>query len=569
MMMKSAAVKRLWWMACLLLLLMCGLNSANAQSSGEFGGVQYDVKGLLRTDWALSTSGEPNPNNIGRFSTEGNSWNLMAYRFESWIKLKADDGAAAKLGLDRVSVLIHPRFYMDLAPELDGNLKDVDLFGGLGGGNYPGNGWMAQTINVNELVLDLPEAYADLTKAGFNLRLGKQRIVWSPMTFVRVLDCIDGLDYRRHSLWGPVYEGFDDQRIGQWTANLTYQVPQFNQHLTKSSLQAFVSPDFEPTIYPAQGSAYSMFSSAFVFNDAANIATARHKLVYGAAWNGTIHLERILALLLEGNYDLSLNFVSTPQINGVTEYTAATGPNAINGTPYLLDANGFANNKQWRDAALRNKIIGKNDPNLSAIIDTTFPVGAPFNTNPFALGPIDVAATNVYPRVYIFGGSIQHDFKYIGTTRLEVTYTPAKQFRWLWRPGAISDGELSIAGMLRREFTWGVEKISPTTLELEYWYKSRSDFFDRYASSYEERDLPFSALTVEQPLMGQQLLFDTSVMLDVSQGGGGWIQPGVRYQPNDHWRYEAFYNFFWGGQRDMFGEFSSFDEIFMRVGYWF
>ena len=85
MMMKSAAVKRLWWMACLLLLLMCGLNSAKAQSSGEFGGVQYDVKGLLRTDWALSTSGEPNPNNIGRFSTEGNSWNLMAYRLESRI----------------------------------------------------------------------------------------------------------------------------------------------------------------------------------------------------------------------------------------------------------------------------------------------------------------------------------------------------------------------------------------------------------------------------------------------------------------------------------------------------
>src|SRR5260370_17159014 len=114
----------------------------------------------------------------------------------------------------------------------------------------------------------------------------------------------------------------------------------------------------------------------------------------------------------------------------------------------------------------------------------------------------------------------------------------------MWRPGAVKDGELGIAGMFRREFNWGVEKLSPTTLELEYWYKSRSDFFDRYASSYEERDLPFSAMTVEQPLMGKELLFDTSVMLDVSQGGGAWIQPAVLSQPNDHRPYDAFYNSF-------------------------
>jgi hypothetical protein len=69
--------------------------------------------------------------------------------------------------------------------------------------------------------------------------------------------------------------------------------------------------------------------------------------------------------------------------------------------------------------------------------------------------------------------------------------------------------------------------------------------------------------------MQQKLLFDNSVMLDASQGGGAWVQPGVRYQPSAHWEYDAFYNYFFGGQRDMFGEFSSFDEIFMRVSYRF
>lgn len=269
---------------------------------------------------------------------------------------------------------------------------------------------------------------------------------------------------------------------------------------------------------------------------------------------------------------MSLNFVSTPQINGVTEYTAATGPGAIVGSPYVQDfAGGFWNEWQWRDAVLRNKIEGDDDPSLPPVINYNFPgTPPPYRTNPFATGPVGISVTNIYPRSYIFGGSISHFFDFLsGTGRLEVTYTPQKEFRWMWMPATVSDSELSIAGMFRREFAWPIESLAPTVLQLEYWYKSRSDFFDRYASSYEERDYPFSALMVEQPLMGKQLLFEYSTMLDVSQGGGGWIQPGLRYLPSAHWSYEAFYNFFWGGQRDTFGEFSSFDEIFMRVTYRF
>jgi hypothetical protein len=541
--------------------IFCLLKDAQAQMEGKFNGFEYELNNLAQTDWALSTSGIPNPNNIGKLSTDGNTWNLMAYRLESRIKLTATDDKASQWGLDSLSALIHPLAYLDLAPEVDGHLPDVNLFGGLAGGNYPGNGWMVQTTNINEGMISLPEAYVDLGKAGFNLRLGKQRIVWSPMTFVRVLDCVDALDYRRHSIWGPVYEGFDDQRIGEWTANLTYQIPQMIEHVTKASLQAFVSPDFEPTIYPTQGSTYSMISSGFIYNDAHNIATARHKIVYGAAWKASIY-----------DFDLSLNFVSSPQLNGVTEYTQSNGlPGAINGTPYVMDPNGFANENDWRQAALRNKIVGLNDFALRYIIDYNFRVPPPYFTNPFRNGPIGIAVTDVYPRAYTFGGSISHFFGFLGGTgHLEMTYTPQEEFRWMWMPATVSDSQLSIAGMFRREFAWGgSESISPTILELEYWYKSRSDFFDRYASSYEERDYPFSVLMIEQPLMDHKLIFDYSTMLDVSQGGGAWIQPGVRYQPTAHWSYAAYYNYFFGGQRDTFGEFSSFDEVFMRVTYKF
>jgi hypothetical protein len=547
---------------CALFILICSRSDAKAQFTGKAYGVGYDISSLAGTDWALSTSGEPNPNNLGSESTAGNTWNLIAFRLESRIKLTASNEQAGALGLDSLSALIHPRLYADLAPDIDGNLQSVNLLGGgLGGGNYPGNGWLAQTFNFNESILDLPEAYVDLAKAGFKLRLGKQRIVWSPMLFVRVLDCVDGLDYRRHSLWGPVYEGFDDQRIGQWTANLTYQIPNFNRHLTKSSVQAFVSPDFEPTIYPVQGTVYSMYSSAWVFNNGSNIATARHKIVYGAAWFGTLF-----------GVDTSLNFVSTPQINGVTQYTEATGPYAIPGTPYLYNTAGFTTYDEWEQAALRNKVSGKDNQPPWVIIGHDF--GLPRNLyNPLAaIGPpLGVSVANIYPRVNILGGSISRYFERIdATTRLEVSYSFDKQFAWLWQPDyRVTDGEVAIAGMFRKEFAWGVEDLSPTTVQLEYWYKSHSNIFDNYASNYDERYLPFSFYMLEQPLMGQKLIFENTVMLDASQGAGGWVQPGVRYTPTNNWKYEVFYNFFWGGQRDSFGEFSSFDEIFFRLSYMF
>jgi hypothetical protein len=47
------------------------------------------------------------------------------------------------------------------------------------------------------------------------------------------------------------------------------------------------------------------------------------------------------------------------------------------------------------------------------------------------------------------------------------------------------------------EFTWPAEMLSPTVLE--YWYKSCRDFFDRYASNYEDRDYPFAQVAQGQP----------------------------------------------------------------------
>ena len=63
----------------------CLLKDVHAQEEGKLNGFEYQINNLAQTDWALSTSGTPNPNNIGRLSSAGNTWNLMAYRLESRI----------------------------------------------------------------------------------------------------------------------------------------------------------------------------------------------------------------------------------------------------------------------------------------------------------------------------------------------------------------------------------------------------------------------------------------------------------------------------------------------------
>jgi hypothetical protein len=78
-----------------------------------------------------------------------------------------------------------------------------------------------------------------------------------------------------------------------------------------------VAPDRQAAaqrIFPAQVSAYSIFPYEALMDDSAQIARARHKLVYGGAAKTTI-----------AGVELSLNYVRTPENIGVLEFAPATG----------------------------------------------------------------------------------------------------------------------------------------------------------------------------------------------------------------------------------------------------
>ena len=130
--------------------IFCLFEHAYAQSEGNVNGFKYELSNLAQTDWALSTSGIPNPNNIGSLSTAGNTWNLMAYRLDSLLNARLGSEQANALGLDDFAIFIHSRLWSDLGPMVDGYLPAVNAEGFLQ--RYPGNGWAAQVADRKSVV---------------------------------------------------------------------------------------------------------------------------------------------------------------------------------------------------------------------------------------------------------------------------------------------------------------------------------------------------------------------------------------------------------------------------------
>ena len=548
--------------------------TVQAQVSTRVAGGNLSIASFLQADWAFSTSGRSSPYNAHDLSSDGNTWNQMAYRGESLVDYSLDNSLATALGLDSARLFAQPRLYVDLGPEVDGSLKEVNLFGGRNGGRYPGNGWMAQTVGTHEYVLDAKEVFADLRKGPWKLRLGKQQIAWGTALFLRSLDAVNSLDLRRHSIFDVIGNEYADERIGMWTAHLTYEIPKVTEGVSGTSVSAFISPDFEPFILPAAGGSYNILPSQVILNDGANIAQARHKLVYGGVAKATVF-----------DVDFTANFVSTPNTLGVFSFAPAYGPNAVPGSPFIVDPNrGFNSLGDFVSAA---KTARLSVPDIATTLMTPpFSVPAALLGDPVALDnflrstPVDGVVTRQYPREFIYGGSASYYVQPIHTFpgaqlingnlfKLEGTYTPSKAFT---TPGLSVTpkrvGELNMAIEMEKQVKWN-RRIPSAFVVLEYWFKSRSDFFNRYEPAQGESNFQLIGIAMQQGLWGNRIRLDNSLVMDVTSSVGTWLQPGILYKPRDYLQFDLYYNYFQGGSHDIFGPLASFDEIFFKTTYKF
>ncbi|KPJ61327.1 MAG: hypothetical protein AMJ42_01200 [Deltaproteobacteria bacterium DG_8] len=86
------------------------------------------------------------------------------------------------------------------------------------------------------------EAYIDIFLEDFDIRIGKQQIVWGKTEGFKMLDIINPTDYRHF-----LQDDFEDSRITLWSARIDYALGLNNL------LELVIVPDVEPNLAPPYG----------------------------------------------------------------------------------------------------------------------------------------------------------------------------------------------------------------------------------------------------------------------------------------------------------------------------
>lgn len=529
--------------------------TVRADDSITLFGDNFSAQNAVETDWAISTAGQGNAFNSNfqnchshsqrgcGLSTNGNSWNLMAYRFDTMLGLRLNGSQADALGLDSVDAFVHGRFWSDIGPQVDGALPSINAEGFRQ--RYAGNGWAAQ-IAEHEYELDAAEAYVDLQKGPFWLRLGKQQIVYGQELGIQTLDQVDSLDFRRHSLFNFSGLEFSDARIAEWTARLTYDASDLliPLHQDNGEFSAWISPDFQPDVFLPAGSPYNTSAAYSIMENLNGISRARHKLVYGAVLEASMF-----------DVDWSLNFYSTPEHVGWFKYV---------GTPMIGGA-----------------------PNPAVFPIDNFRGAQIFGPS---YGYRDSLITREMPRIFIYGGMVSYSilpvFRFPGSillngdqVRVSATYTPDKDFTGPNTLNPLSPtvnrplrvGEINIALDIEQDMRW-TDRLPSAYVFLEYNYRSRSDLFDHYLAqpAYgNHHDFNLAVIGITQPLGSNrwQLIWVQSV--EGNAGGSIFEQPAVVYKPTSHQEYRVFWNFATGTNESYLGPSRYMDEIVFAAIYKF
>jgi hypothetical protein len=546
-------------MAMATALVFYASTGAWAQIDTDVPGGHIKLQTAWETEWGVSTAGKNNrannnnhiPGSGQGFSTDGNDLQAAIGRVDPLITFHTRDDVAQMMWLDNADVYLHFRFLGDAVQFING--PSMYEFGQgdyitPGHVRYPGDGWSAY-IREHEYMAGANEAYIDLRKGPFALRLGKQQIVYGEELGLQTLDQVDSLDFTNlPGFYDIASLEFSDFRIAEWTAKASYQLPDFAEAgVNNSIITGWVSPDFQPTYFPGNGSWINDEPVSQPISDYGNIRRARNKLVYGAVAATTVY-----------GVDLTANFYSTPDHIGW--FTVA--PVKLPGLPPGFSPDSFA--------------------------------GEPF------LGPghglFDFNFQRRFSRDFIYGGSASYtvpalDFPgseilYGDIFHFSAAYTPHKSFWTLTsllnpavKPTRIGEINATLDG--ERYVRWS--QTFPSIYFLGEWnYKSRSTVItDIYEPTLGHKGIHTVVLSLTQPLPSNIWVLSAVAVCDTNVGGNWFFQPSITYKPTSNQEYNVFWNFTegtfvkpgvghtkpFGGTGSKLGSGNSYDAIYFRAVY--
>lgn len=483
---------------------------------------RLNVSGFVRVQADFRT-GQENTNTSPAFNR---SENLQQLR--PWGILDLD----WKTPVKGLKVFLRSRFIADLTDNVtDGSFDAFATSGGnasitrFGGSSAIGELW---------------EARIDYTVGNWFFRLGRQPIVWGDLAPTRLLDTVNSLDLSFHAfneLGGR--EAFDNIRIPIWAIRGAYTFPKAPDF----TIEAFLSPNkfgFIPTQLPAADSPFDLqglppFLTLTDETDAAQRGVSAGVRLLGVA----------------GPVSYTLNWIVRRDGDGVSEL-ASQG----------LDPSRFG--------------FAPSPP---------FPPGTfgPFASMlPFGALPGDSLGLRVvHPSFHSVGvsGSYFHPASKI-VARVEAVYDIDKPFerRTLSPPGFdgsppfftvntpdhVEDDQFGYAIALDRQtFLFRKDKAAMITLQIEQRFRGNPDAGEQRGLLGSRADETETKLTFlfSQAWSGfggryDEWFTDLAAFYDFGEGDSSFIQPAVRYEPGNHWRFAVWYTGFNGSDRRS-GKFAS------------
>lgn len=445
--------------------------------------------------------------------------------------------------------------------------------------------------NEDDYMLDLPAFYLDYNKGPLWLRVGNQQIAWGEALFFRVIDQVQGLDLRRHSVLGVAAEEYSDSRIPSLAIRGSYRFD------NDWELEAYAQ-QFRPTILPRPGTPYSLVAEAFTVYEQPGYEKDEDDIDVGFRYSGMV-----------GNFDLSFSAIARTAPDGTYRWAPhgldISDKGVPDGLAFAPDPTGTTSADEWFWGAswLRFDPVGSLNSSISDELFATvaaaagaFDVGS---NEALARGELDLFFDNVagfgplrgylyrdYDEEVIFGASMKYVF--MGepdsfTDQLilgvEATYTPDRNF---------TSPSLSQAKIVEDEFTSVVSlekyhkfssKFPATYIVGQWMHKTESDMFGRhlsgngssFAGGIPTGDDEFNAiaLAVQQPFPNLIYRADISILYDLE--GGVLVQPGVKWRPRDDFQLDIYANIMDsdGGNDDIMGTLETQDEIFARLSFYF
>ncbi|WP_293394894.1 DUF1302 family protein [Nevskia sp.] len=462
-----------------------------------------------------------------------------------------------------------------------------------------------------------PALFLDYQEGPLNVRVGNQQIAWGQAIFFRVLDVVDGIDFRRHSILDNAQEEFSDKRVPSLGVRVNYQ---FTDEILAD---AFVQK-FQPTIYGNPNTQYNVIPTQFTVHD--QYADYDTKLSYGIRFKGNF-----------GQWGAQAIFVSRLNPDGVFRWTAsgvnknlpnnnALGlavnalnngitPNPLTGqigtsgeilaqTPFEASPGGVYSAKEWFTYAASVRLDGVGG--LNAAINEFAP-----STNSLLASPVDnytaasreldtffIAAgdglrghiAREYFREYNIGGGVSYVVEGEPGSlldqliiNLESTYTPDRRFTnpTLSRD-YIKEGNL-VSALVMEKYQRFSNTIPATYMVLQYMHRTKDDLFGRslkgYGGSVDKAATgvnggsDYVVFAMQQPFPQAIWRIDFAGLYDVR--GGLLLQPGLRWKPNGSITADIFYSYINGSitggnpNNNALSTAAFADEITFRVGYQF